>query len=188
MLEFIYQTGWGAFAVLLFFQLPFMFAFLYVVYRKSAPNSAAGEASENGIARAKFAWLGAVIVLFLVINITSIQFFPAVYTARAVASGQDILDVDVTAVSWSFDISAQEIVAGTPVRFTAKSADTVHGFAVYHPKGNVLFTMMLIPGVASSSLIYTFKDPGTYVVRCLEYCGAAHHEMRDELIVKPAAS
>jgi cytochrome c oxidase subunit 2 len=42
---------------------------------------------------------------------------------------------------------------------------------------------MLIPGMAPSSLIHTFTEPGTYTVRCLEYCGIAHHAMRDHLIV-----
>ena len=89
----------------------------------------------------------------------------------------------MTAQSWSYDISNREFEVGRPVRFSVKSADTVHGFAVYHPDGRVLFTIMLIPGVGPSSLIYTFTEPGSYKVRCLEYCGTAHHVMQDHLVV-----
>ncbi|MGI9384804.1 MAG: hypothetical protein ACR2PO_16760 [Methyloligellaceae bacterium] len=188
MLDFLYQTGWGAFSILLFFQLPFMVGFLYIVYRRASAGEGAGESSEHGISRAKTAWLTAVVVLFFAINIGSIKYIPAISTARAVAAGQDIVDVQVTAQSWSYEFSQQEFTVGEAVRFTAKAADTVHGFAIYHPKGRILFTMMLIPGVSPSSLIYTFKDPGTYKVRCLEYCGIAHHEMNDEIIIKPRAS
>lgn len=188
MLEFVYQSGWGAYAVLLFFQLPFMLVFLYVVFQKSVVNPQPSDTAQAKISRVRGIWLTAVIMIFLVINIVSIQYMPAVSSAQAANSGQEIQDVDVTAVSWSFDISEQEFVAGRPVRFSAGSADTVHGFAVYHPNGKILFTMMLVPGVKKSSLIYTFQDPGTYKVRCLEYCGAAHHDMSDELTVTAAES
>jgi cytochrome c oxidase subunit 2 len=109
---------------------------------------------------------------------------PTVSTVRAAASGQAITEVDVTAESWAYDISEQTIEVGRPIRFSGKSTDTMHSFAVYHPEGKVLFTMMLIPGMDTpTSLIHTFTEPGTYTVRCLEYCGLMHHEMRDELVV-----
>ncbi len=188
MLESIYQTGWGAFAVLLFFQLPFLVGFLYVVVRSSSAKPAAGEVSDASISRAKVLWLSAVAVLFLAINIGSIKYIPAISTARAVAAIPDIRDVRVKAESWSYELSEREFEAGETVRFTANSVDTVHGFAVYHPDGNVLFTMMLIPGVKDSSLVHTFDEPGVYKVRCLEYCGMAHHEMNDEIVVTPKES
>lgn len=188
MLDFIYQTGWGAFAVLLFFQLPFLIVFLFIVFRSAAANGAGAGATETSISRTKTVWLTAVALLFIAINVASIQYIPAVSTARAVAANQDIRDVRVKAESWSYELSEQEFEAGDTVRFTANSVDTVHGFAVYHPGGNVLFTMMLIPGVTPSSLVHTFDDPGTYKVRCLEYCGISHHEMNDEIIVRPRGS
>ena len=188
MLDFLYQSGWGAFSVLLFFQLPFLIVFLFIVYRTSQAGSASGAVDEKSVSRVKSVWITAVIALFLVVNVLSIQFIPAISTAKVLESGQDVEEVDVTAVSWNYEISKREFVTGKPVRFSAKSTDTVHGFAIYHPNGKVLFTMMLVPGVTPSSLIYTFKDPGTYKVRCLEYCGAAHHEMSDELLVKAGKS
>ncbi len=188
MQDFIYQTGWGAFSILLMFQIPFMLGFFYIVYRRSRPNMQLDQVSDVGISRAKNGWMVLVIALFLIVNLASIQYFPAVYTAKAAATQQNITDVSVTAESWSYELSEQEFIAGEAVRFNANAVDTVHGFAIYHPKGHVIFTMMLVPGVKPSSLIHVFKEPGTYKIRCLEYCGAAHHDMSDEIIVTQASS
>lgn len=188
MLNFIYQSGWGAFTVLLLFQIPFLLVFLTVVYRKAYVNTAPSDMTDADVGKWRGRWLGLVIALFLVVNLASIQFIPAIYTAKANASGVAAIDVTVEAQSWSYDMSASEFEVGKPVRFNAKSLDTVHGFAVYHPNGKVLFTMMLVPGVGDSSLTYTFDEPGTYKVRCLEYCGMAHHEMSDEITVTAATS
>ncbi len=183
MLDFLYGSGWGAFTILLLFQVPFLLVFLYVVFWKAYFDPNPSGTDERTAARLKGTWLTVVIALFLIVNIASIQYIPAITTANAAASGKDIIDVDVAAVSWSFDISQQEFETGQSVRFTAESTDTVHGFAIYHPSGGVVFTMMLVPGVGPSSLIHTFDEPGTYKVRCLEYCGMAHQEMSDEIIV-----
>jgi len=188
MMEFIYQSGWGAFTIMLFFQVPFVLFFLYVVFRKSKTVPTPSETLNANISKLKNVWIAVVVVLFVTINVISIQYFPSVASARVESSGLKIEDVSVTAVSWSYDISQTDFKVGQAVRFTAESTDTVHGFALYHPSGKVLFTMMLIPGIGKASIIHTFKDAGTYKVRCLEYCGAAHHEMSDEITVTAAST
>jgi len=188
MLEFIYQSGWGAFAIMLFFQVPFVLFFLFVVFRKSKTVPTPSKALDANISKLKNVWIAVVAVLFVTINVVSIQYFPSIASARVENSGIKIQDVSVSAQSWSYDISKTDFKVGQAVRFSAESTDTVHGFALYHPSGKVLFTMMLIPGIGKASIIHTFKDAGTYKVRCLEYCGAAHHEMSDELIVTASAS
>ncbi len=184
MLEFLYQSGWGAFSAMLFLQVPFLVVFLYIVYRKGFVDPEPSGTDPRKLSRADGIWMTVVIILFLGFNIVSIQYMPPISSSQAAATHQNIQDVEVTAQSWSYELSAQEFEVGRPVRFSAKSADTMHSFAVYHPDGRLLFTMMLMPGLETpASLIHTFTEPGTYKVRCLEYCGAAHHEMQDELIV-----
>ena len=184
MLESFYLTGWGAFGMTLFLFLPFFIAFLYIVLKKSFVDASPSGASKSQFARAEYMWIGFVSLVFIVVNIASIEFMPTVATAKANASGKEIMEITVAAQSWSFDISEGTIEVGKPVRFSGKSLDTMHGFALYHPNGKVLFTMMLMPGTdGPTSLVHTFKEPGTYTVRCLEYCGAAHHEMKDEITV-----
>ena len=83
MLDFLYQTGWGAFTMLLFFQLPFLIGFLLIVKTRS---KGAGESTELGITKAKTAWMTTVIVLFLAVNLASIQYIPAISTANALVA------------------------------------------------------------------------------------------------------
>ena len=183
MVDLMFSTAWGAFAMLLIFQVPFIAFFSTVVLRKSRVAVDVEQTEDTNFSKWCGNWLVLVITAFLLVNLASIQFIPAIYTAKAAASGEPALDVTVNAQSWSFDIDQNEFEVDKPIRFNAKSLDTVHGFAVYHPKGDLLFTMMLIPGVGPSSLIYTFDEPGVYKVRCLEYCGLAHHDMSDEIII-----
>jgi len=187
MLESFYLTGWGAFAMMLFMLIPFMAVFIWVVYRKSFVDSSPSNAERAKYVRVEWAWISFVAAVFVVVNMASIDFMPTVRTAQAAASGADITEVNFSAESWSYDLPEVKLEVGKPVRFSGKSLDTMHGFAIYHPNGKVLFTMMLMPGMENpTSLIHTFTEPGTYIVRCLEYCGAAHHEMRDELVVVAA--
>ena len=183
MLDFLYQSGWGAFSIMLFFQIPFLIFFFYIVYRKAAADVGSGDSVARRISRMEWLWLSIVVVLFVGVNVLSIKYMPTISTARAAATEKDIHDVDVTAQSWSYEISDREVEVAA--RFVSRSTVPTQctGFAVYHPDGRVLFTMMLIPGVEPSSLIHTFTEPGTYKVRCLEYCGTAHHVMQDQLVV-----
>ncbi len=184
MLDSLYLTGWGAFGITLFMFIPFVVVFLFVIRKSSSDSADPSIADDSGIVRAEWMWLGLVTLVFVGLNIASIGYMPTVATTRAVASGQDIVDINFTAESWSYDISEAAIEVGRPVRFSGKSLDTMHSFAVYHPNGKVLFTMMLMPGLEGpTSLIHTFKDAGTYTIRCLEYCGLEHHQMLDEIVV-----
>ncbi|WP_310452194.1 hypothetical protein [Sulfuritalea sp.] len=183
MLDFLF-TGWGAFWMTLFMLVPFAAIFTWVVYRKSVVDSAASGTARKSLSRLEGVWLTVVFVVFVAVNLASMKYMPTIATAHAAASGQPLQQVDLTATSWSYQISIREIEAGKPVRFSGKSADTMHGFAVYHPDGRMLFTMMLMPGLKNpTSIVHTFNEPGIYKVRCLEYCGVAHHRMADELVV-----
>ena len=192
MSDFFFQSGWGALTMMLLMQIPFAIVFGIIVYRKGfVPPKAADTPSgkkPTRLSRVEALWLGFAGTAFVLINLFSLNYFPMISTAfateQALLKKQDIKQVDVLARSWSYQISDREFEVGKPIRFSAKSADTMHSFSVYHPDGRVLFTLQLVPGVDhASSLVYTFKDPGIYTVRCLEYCGLAHHGMRDELVV-----
>ena len=64
------------------------------------------------------------------------------------------------------------------VVFELTSADVNHGFGVYDADGVLLFQVQVIPGDVQE-IVHTFERPGTYEILCLEYCGAAHHLMRN---------
>jgi len=188
MLDFLYENAWGAFSVMLLFQIPFLIVFFYVVHRKAVTDPSPGSTDRKRISSLEIMWISLVVVLFVAFNVLSIQYMPTFTTAQAAVGEQDIQNVDVSAQSWSYEISERQFEVGQAVRFSAKSVDTMHGFAVYHPDGRMLFTMMLMPGMEPSTLIHTFTEAGKYKVRCLEYCGIAHHMMQDELIVASSSN
>lgn len=183
MLDFLF-SGWGAFWMTLFMLVPFAAMFTYVIYRKSVFDTGPGTTPVAKLSRLEGIWLTVVFVIFVGVNLGSLKYMPYIAEARAATNGQPLLEVDLTAKSWGYDISTREIEVGRPVRFSGRSVDTQHGFAVYHPDGRMLFTMLLMDGLKQpTTVVHTFKDPGTYKVRCLEYCGIAHHAMQDELTV-----
>jgi len=184
MMDSLYLSGWGALGVTLFMFIPFVAVFLYIIFKKSFSGAKPADTAHSKYVTAEWMWLGFVTLVFVLVNVVSIGYMPTVATAKAEASGHDIPTYSFEAQSWAYDLPDMAIKVGKPVRFSGKSLDTMHGFALYHPDGDVLFTMMLMPGMSEpTSLVHTFKEPGTYTIRCLEYCGLSHHEMRDELIV-----
>ena len=42
---------------------------------------------------------------------------------------------------------------------------------------------MLIPGQVTRT-VYTFREPGEYLLLCHEYCGLGHHVMSGKVIVE----
>ncbi len=189
MLDFLYLNGWGPFVVTLFFHIPFVVVFVYVISSKSKAGRGPSDAEPTRMSGLEGAWLAVVAVLFIAFNFISIGYMPTAQTAKAAVNEQDVQQVDFTATSWSYEMSSRSVEAGRPVRFSGRSSDTMHGFAIYHADGDVLFTMMLMPGLEEpTSIIHTFDEPGTYTIRCLEYCGIAHHAMRDELTVVPGGN
>ena len=183
MLDFLF-TGWGAFLMLLLMVVPFGLMFYYVIYRKSVVDPAPSATPRAELSRLEGIWLSVVFVVFVGVNLASLKFMPLIAAAQASTNGKPLQEISFTATSWAYDISNRQIEAGRPVRFSGKAADTQHGFAVYHPNGRMLFTMLMMPGLTKpTTLVYTFNDPGTYKVRCLEYCGIAHHAMQDQLVV-----
>lgn len=188
MLDFLF-SGWGAFWMTLFMLVPFAAVFAYVIRRKSVVDPTPEATARAKISRFEVGWLALVLVVFVGVNLASLNYMPTLATAHAATTRTDIQNVDLSARSWAYEMSSRRVEAGRPVRFSGRSNDTMHGFAVYHPDGRMLFTMMLMPGLAKpTSLIYTFKDAGTYKVRCLEYCGVAHHAMHDEIVVVAGAT
>lgn len=103
---------------------------------------------------------------------------------------QDIpLDADqvVQAVGhqWYWEITPATVTAGQLVAFHVTSADVNHGFAIYSPDGRVVTQTQAMPGY-TNTLLHTFREPGTYTVQCLEYCGLGHVPMRATIEVVAA--
>lgn len=84
--------------------------------------------------------------------------------------------VDVVGRMWSWQLTPATVETGSTVEFRVTSGDVNHGFAIYAPDGHILTQAQAMPGY-TNKLLYTFDQPGTYTVQCLEYCGLGHAPM-----------
>jgi cytochrome c oxidase subunit II len=80
---------------------------------------------------------------------------------------------------FTFNPSTITVPAGSTITFYATSPDVVHGFNIAHTDVN----MMVIPGWVNTAS-HTFRDKGTYLLICNEYCGAGHQNMFGKIEVQ----
>ena len=116
----------------------------------------------------------------VIISVGSLRQWP-----HALASTGDALEVHVSGGQWWWDIDTTEIPAGTPVNFNVTTEDVTHGMGIYDSGLTLLTQVQAIPGY-TTKLTYTFTEPGTYQVLCMEFCGVAHHDMVNEFEVVAA--
>lgn len=76
-----------------------------------------------------------------------------------------------------------ELPLGEPVEFRVTSLDVNHGFGIYNARSELVAQTQAMPGYVNR-LRWEFKEPGTYKVLCLEYCGLGHPVMSSSFIVK----
>ncbi len=80
---------------------------------------------------------------------------------------------------FSFTPASIEVPAGSRVTFYVTSADVEHGFSIPETGVNTMVT----PGWVSQ-VAHTFKERGTFLLICNEYCGGGHHLMAAKVVVK----
>jgi len=80
---------------------------------------------------------------------------------------------------FSFDPKHVVVPLGSHVTFYVTSEDVEHGFSIPETSINTMVT----PGWVSS-LSYTFRKPGKFLLVCNEYCGAEHQLMAADIEVK----
>jgi cytochrome c oxidase subunit II len=155
-------------------------AFIYVIAHAGKPADA------RQLQKAAYAirrgWFVALVVLGIGVTYASLEPFPI---GEQSSPSQTAQIVDAVGRQWSWQLSRNQVKAGTPVQFNVTSDDVNHGFAIYGPGDRIVAQTQAMPGF-TNRLLYTFKEPGTYRVRCLEYCGLAHHAMMAEFEVVAA--
>jgi len=122
---------------------------------------------------------------FLIAAIVGVLFLtlkPAAMPYVQLQTGEPEVKIDVTARTWSWELSSNQVPENKLVEFAVQTEDVTHGFGIYSPEGKLLVQTQVMPGY-TSRLRYTFKTPGVYKILCMEYCGAAHHNMMSEITV-----
>lgn len=158
--------------------------FIYVVFQagKPADDEATGKSART--AHVLQAWLFVVLLVgFVVGSWATLRHFPIPPQGAALGAGQV---VDVVGRQWSWQIAPATVRTGSAVEFRVTSEDVNHGFALYAPDGRIVAQTQAMPGY-TNRLLYTFDQPGTYTVQCLEYCGLGHAPMKTTLEVVAAS-
>lgn len=155
-----------------------VFAVVFLSTRQKARdkriNVAAWKRRENG-------WLAIVgIGLTLVVAAT---IFKVPWRADAHPDRQV---VQVDGVQFGFTFSDAVYTVGRQVEFVLTASDVNHAFAIFDPDGTFVAQAQMMPEW-TQRLRVTFDEPGTYTVRCFEYCGLRHHEMVGTFQVEAAA-
>lgn len=162
---FLSLTGMGLIAL----------GFLFVIYQAGKPADDAATRKSAHTAHVLQAWLFVVLLVgFVVGSWATLRHFPIPPQSGPLDVKQV---VDVVGRQWSWQITPATVQAGSPVEFRVTSADVNHGFAVYAPDGLIVTQTQAMPGF-TNKLVYTFTQPGTYTVQCLEYCGIGHAPMK----------
>jgi cytochrome c oxidase subunit II len=96
-----------------------------------------------------------------------------------------VVTATATGEQWAWTIKPDSFTVGQTVEFHVTSKDVNHGFALYSPDMRIVAQVQAMPSYVNT-LRYTFTEPGTYHVLCLEYCGLNHHNMKIDIAVAPA--
>jgi cytochrome c oxidase subunit 2 len=123
-------------------------------------------------------WLWVVVGVLGASVAASLFFLPYPGFARV----SHAVPVSVIGRQFSWQLSATRFRVGESVDFAVTSADVNHGFGVYDPNGVLIAQVQAMPGYVNH-LNVTFDTPGTYTVRCMEYCGNAHYIMQITFVV-----
>jgi len=175
----MWGSGLGAFLVLLYVTSPFLVVFFILVFlsvKRARQAEKLAKVSKKKLAVAEVLWLLLVASIWTVINVSSLSWIPAGIGTAALAvpaAGEQVLEIE--AFMWGYNLSTTTLEAGTPIRIVAWSKDTIHSTGIYSPDGELLITLMLMPGMREQVVLNL--EPGVYRLRCLEYCGDGHAYM-----------
>lgn len=100
--------------------------------------------------------------------------------ARPLAAGDaPVKTFEITASRFEFQPDRIEVDEGDRVKLTLRSADTTHGIAIPELKVKV----KIPKGGATVTAEFVARKPGTFVIKCSEYCGPGHKQMLGSLVV-----
>lgn len=129
-----------------------------------------------GLAEREKTWFVLVLAGLTALLASTIFFIPYDDT-DAVAGAQR---VRVVGQQFAWRVEPPIVRAGDPIEFVVESTDVNHGFGLYNADDELVFQVQAIPG-HETRVVRRLDEPGTYRILCLEFCGAAHHNMVAQL-------
>ena len=162
------------------FLLALTFAFVYGESKRSGEYSTI---QEKGYKIRKFYFLGLIAIMAFATVMTLGRLPYDSNQAEAEGLNEGIV-VKVTGIQYAWEMSEETFKAGDKVQFDVTASDVTHGFGLYNENMELVAQTQAMPGY-TNTVYYTFKEPGTYQILCLEYCSAGHHVMVKEIVVEP---
>ncbi len=148
-----------------------VFVFIAINAGKESVDYGPVQAKAFGIRTGLF-WV--IVVAGVLITVITTLDLPYAATRGDVAEGA--VKVQVDGRQWLWTLSQDSATADDTVVFEVTAGDVNHGLGVYDPNMRLLGQTQAMPGYVNS-LQLTLREPGTYKLLCLEYCGTAHHAM-----------
>jgi cytochrome c oxidase subunit 2 len=163
---------------LVFAAIALALALFFALIARQANREVPFDRVRDAAYRARPAWFACLAVLLGALVCASLFFLPYSRAGEAAASAT----VRVIGGQFYWSMTPETVPAGTDVVFAVTSADVNHGFGIYDPDGRLLGNVQSMPGY-TNELRVSLDQPGTYLVSCLEFCGAKHHAMAREFEV-----
>lgn len=152
---------------------------LTFILRAVLATEGPGPSPTAGRSRNRLIW--GLVVFGVILAVASLRPWPHT------SPGGDALVVNITSGQWWWDTDTTEIPLGRQVEFRVTSEDVNHGLGIYNDEMQLLLQVQAMPNY-TNSVVYTFDEPGTYQILCMEFCGIAHHEMTYQFDVVEAGA
>lgn len=151
--------------------------FLGVIFSTRFAAEDSAEMHRHGYAARK-SWFIFIALFMLGSFAFTVPYFP--YISKA-ASTTPVQRVPVIAQQFTF-LMPSHFSLDQRILFEVTSRDVNHNFGIYNSDGDLIAQVQAMPDYVND-LEVTFRKPGRYTVRCLEYCGTGHARMEKEFTV-----
>lgn len=151
-----------------------------IVFRSTRVGFRVRSVRRQALERRETLWGLAVIVFLLAVLGGTIFQVPYFEDTKAASAGQQQLKITGRQFAWT--INPPRVRAGVETVVELRSADVSHAVGFYNPDDTLVQQVNILPGKVQRFTI-TFEHPGTYTLRCLEFCGLDHHLMEGNLQV-----
>lgn len=170
------------FALVMALAAPIGFALIWFAWRYRRFSEAGREQPHHGSSWLEWGWMIIPFLLTLVFFVWSGLLYRDLH--RPPADAREVYGVGLQWM-WKFEhpggqreINRLTVPVGEPVRVILTSQDVIH--SLYLPQLRI--KQDVLPG-QTTSLWFEADTPGTYDLRCTEFCGVSHSRMKGELVV-----
>ena len=154
-------------------------AIALMVFRSTRVGFKVRTASRAALERREGYW-GIAVISFLVVVLAGTIFEIPYWSDKH--PGPTPQRISITGRQFAWTIVPPRVKAGVKTRVEVRAVDVNHALGVYNPNDTLIKQVNVLPGVVQQFVI-TFNQPGTYKLRCLEFCGVDHHLMENTLEV-----